>query len=183
MDAMIDKTYESLKESTTDVAKLAEKHNHLISQRDSGMFATEYVEREIEPHIKRMERKIDRAKETAIANAMGIVDGFIEETRAKDNLDPSLITDDVKLFNCGVELSERDINAILDRNEGNGTMQQIALRYAREHGIDLKRERRIFIGHNDEIRQAEEFKQVIEQFAKWMDKENALEVLNRYYQR
>lgn len=60
---------------------------------------------------------------------------YMELEEQADILDPAEINDDVKLLNCGVTLSEDDLRLMIGRNEGNRTMQLLAVKYAKEHDM------------------------------------------------
>ena len=102
---------------------------------NSGVFAPEYIKQELQPEVKRLERKVFNDKDAAAARVRKMCDDYIEELRADEELDPAALTDDIKLLQAGVKLTERDLKTLLSRNENNGTMTQILLRYAGEHDI------------------------------------------------
>ena len=73
-------------------------------------------------------------------------DSYIAELRDEDELDPTKLTDDVRLLNSGVKMTSRDIKAMLKRNSDNRTMLQVILRYADEHNIETAHGGRIWNG-------------------------------------
>ena len=62
---------------------------------------------------------------------------IIAELKKKDALNPEELTADAQFLQGGLILTQKDIQAIIDRNPGNRTMKQLALRYAKEHGITI----------------------------------------------
>lgn len=59
----------------------------------------------------------------------------LKEIADSEVINSDEITEDAKLFTCGVELSAKDIESIYERNVGNRTMQILTERYAREHNM------------------------------------------------
>ena len=78
-------------------------------------------------------------------------EAYIEELKAEDDLNPALINDgDLKLLTSGIRLSDRDIRAMINRNEGNKTMLQIILRHCKDSGIDTGL---TYVGNSNLIRE------------------------------
>jgi len=179
MEALLRKVYANLKEGTAELHATMEEYNKLVEKEKSGMYSREYLEKEVRPKLVTAKRAIEEAKEAALSNARAIVRAYQDELRDKDNLHPEDITEDVKLLNAGIKLNKRDIEAILSRNQDNATMTQIALRYAEENKIDLGRT--LYIGHQAEIQQAGGVDSTIDYYARWIDKPNAEEMLNKFF--
>lgn len=62
-----------------------------------------------------------------------------KDLEESENLNPKEITEDSKLLTLGIALTQKDIESMLDRNQGNRTMTQLIFRYAREHDIKVNR--------------------------------------------
>lgn len=179
MQNMMNNVYSSLKENTAAIAGKIAEYRKLEAQEKSGDYSREYLEKKLRPQMLELKHSIERDKEAALSGARGIVEAYQNELRDKDNLHPEDITEDAKLFTAGIKLNRRDIEAILERNKENATMTQIALRYAEENGVDLGR--KIYIGHQAEIQQAGGVKSAIDYYAKWIDKDNAGDMLNKFF--
>lgn len=123
--------------------------NHLGTLRDlhAEMKATEakskdtkYSEGYRKQHADKawkLRQDIARALKTAENDVAALNRQFADELRGLDALDPAQLTDDARLLTSGLPLTEKDYRAILQRSEGNRTMQQLTLRSAKEKGIDL----------------------------------------------
>ncbi len=117
-------------------AKLKE-YNKLKAKRDAGQFAPDYLHKEIIPKMQNM--KMDMVSiQNRVKSESRKLANIEKEVRAKaDRLNPADLTDDVKLLQGGLILKSADIEGILERNKGNRTMQQLALRFANEHNIKV----------------------------------------------
>ena len=145
----------------------------------SGIYSLQYVNHHLRPKIFELRREIEQDKRAAVASAKGIVEKFQNELREKDCLNPADITQDAVLFTSGVKLKARDVEAILRRNAGNATMEQLALRYAEENNVDMGK--KIYIGHQAEIQQAEGVTSAINYFSNWITAPNALAMLDKFF--
>ena len=179
MKTMIHNVYSSLKKDTAEIADKVALYNAFTYKETSGRYSEEYLNTEIRPKLYDLRLAIEQDKEAAIANAKGIVRAFQAEIRDKDNLHPEDITEDAKLFTCGVKLTARDIEAILARNKGNGTMEQLAFRYAEENGVDLGGRR--YYGHQPEIQATVNVENTIDYYARWIDKPDAGNMLTKFF--
>lgn len=179
MQDMINNVYNTLKTSTAELHKKIAEYNALTEKEKSGVYSREYLEKNVRPKMAELKREIERDKEAAISGAKGIVAAYQDELRDMDNLHPEDITEDVKLFTAGIKLKARDIEAILSRNQGNATMEQIALRYAEENGVDLGR--KLYNGHQAEIQEAGGVASAVDYYNRWIDKPNAGEMLNKFF--
>lgn len=181
MQEMVKNVYGSLKESSEMISEMRKAYNDLDDKIKSGRYSETAIRGELMPQQETLRRDIRRASEKAIDKAKVFVIDYQEQLKAADNLNPDDITDDVKLFNTGVKLTARDIEAIYARNRGNATMEQLTLRYAEQNGIDLGRDRPIFYGHRIEIQEAENVLSLVERFEQWINTPQALEMLKKYF--
>ena len=177
---LMNKVYANLTESTEALAAKIAECKDLEGKAKSGNYSPEYISKELSPKILELKTSIRNDKEAAISTAKGIVKEYQDELAALDDLKPDEITDDIKLLNVGITLKERDLKAILARNKGNATMTKLVQRYAEEKGIDLGMDR-LFFGHQEEINRAGEVANVIHYYEKWIDKDNAVEMLNKFF--
>lgn len=83
--------------------------------------------------------KLNNDLNDARAAAAKTINSFAElytwQIEESYGLNPADITPDVELLKTGVALSERDINIMLHRAEGNLTMETLITRYARDNRI------------------------------------------------
>lgn len=172
--------YDSLKEATANLEALKSEMNELRLKEASGRYTPEAIAKEIHPKAASKRDEIRRNCEAALAEAHKIVEEYKAELRLADALNPSDITEDVKLFQTGVKLNAQDIQAILARNQDNRTMSQLALRYAEENGVDIGNVH--YIGHTQELGEAEAINGVIDTFGRWIDKDNAGDMLDKFFE-
>lgn len=181
MQNMINDVYTALKTSTANLQKKIAEYRAMEEKEKSGVYSADYVRTTLRPKMRELKESIERDKAAAISGAKGIVAAYQDELRDMDNLHPEDITEDAKLFTAGIKLKRRDIEAILARNQDNATMTQIALRYAEENGIDLGRDKKYYYGHQAEIQEAEGVASAVYYYEKWIDKDNAGKMLDRFF--
>lgn len=121
-----------VKEGLKNLQDLSAQLDDVSKAISSGKYSEKYI-REKQDSIKRQMKEV---RANANKEAKRICDEYTDELRAQDDLDPSLLTEDVKLLHAGVKLTKRDITAMLNRNADNHTMTQVILRYCEENGID-----------------------------------------------
>lgn len=148
-NCMID-GHKAVLEKSAEIAEIDDK-------LQSGLYAISTMER-LKAAKPEKEKEIENIKQQTIKAAGDIVDRYIEECQAADAINPDDITDDVKILQLPTTAKRNDLMNILKRNEDNSTMQQIVLRYAEEHGIDL--DGLLYVGHThtDEIESAKGLK-------------------------
>ena len=159
----------------------AEEINAKIAMIDRDIKSGDYSqERTAKLIMKRGELRQELEKTAAAAerDAKQIVMEYQEELRQQDCLDPSELTDDVKLLSSGLNLLPRDIEAIISRNEGNRTMTQLAVRYAKDHDIEIQSR---WAGNEQAIREAEQYNYVIDVYTShWIASGKGLEMLDKF---
>lgn len=179
MGNIVETVYTNLKESTEGIAEKVSAYNKLVEMEKSGNYTAQMIQNDIRPKRYGLKNDIEKDKEAAISKANALVRAYQDELREKDNLRPEDITEDAKLFNVGVKLKPRDVEAIISRNADNPTMVQLALRYAEENGIDIGK--RFYVGHQAQIREAENLLGVIHYYANWIDQDNAFRMLDKFF--
>lgn len=173
--------YNSLKESTAEIAGKRAEYEALVAKANSGRYSTKVLSKEIYPKRDALKRELADDSAKALEKATALVREYQEEMRRADNLNPADITDDVKLFTAGIKLKARDIEGIIERNKGNATMIQIALRYAEENGVDMGHNRPLYIGHSQQIQGGEHLINVIHTYGRWINTPKAAEMLDKFF--
>ena len=181
MQDMVRNVYFSLKESTAEIAEKIKEYNDLDTKMKDVKYSPDYKQKKIFPKMRELKLAIERDKEAALNAANALVEDYQNKLRDLDNLHPEDITEDAKLFTSGIKLKAKDINAILARNQGNATMEQMAIRYAEENGVDLGRNVH-YIGHQAQIREAGGVSSAVHYYGRWIDKPNAEAMLNKFFQ-
>jgi len=136
MDIM-NSVYSTLKDATGVVAEMQSEIDKLQADNDSGRFS-DTVKRQNVERINELKRQIENKSFETLGDVKRKVAAACDELARLDDLDGAQLTDDAKLFSCGVPLTERDLVTILRRNSDNATMKQLAVRYAQEHGLNLR---------------------------------------------
>lgn len=169
---------EALKESIKEMEPTIKKLEELNRKINEGRYSSKTLQEEIYPKESALRRDIDGMKNRALAKVKDLVRDYKEYVKDKSALDPAQVTDDVKLLELPVALTMDDLEAILERNAGNQTMQRVVLRYAEEHNYDMPSEAVFF--HGEEYRHADSLLSAVESyFMGYMDKPNALEMLEK----
>ena len=179
MDTNIVQTvFDTLEADTTELDKVKTEYAALEAKIKEGRYSNQTLQKEIYPKRDALRRQIADDSARAIDKAKGLVNQYRQDAERLNDLDPSAITDDIKLLTAGVPLLDRDIRAILDRNQGNRTMTQLALRYAKEHGIDTKT---YYIGGEAEEENARNLEGILYYYKNWIDKDNAHDMLRKFF--
>lgn len=173
--------YESLKSSTKEIGKVVLERDRLEEKIKSGRYTREALQSEIYPELDRLKARVRDGVTDALAAARGLVKQYEADIETLNDLDPAEITDDIKLLQAGVPLLPNDIKAILRRNSTNRTMTQLALRYAAEHGINTGGV--FYIGGQQEAETAKNLYNLIDIYAKYIDKPDGVEMLNKFFSR
>lgn len=180
MNNVISDLVTTLGEHTEALAPTLQKAAQLDADIHSGNYTMQKINSELHPALSATRQELERAKETARRAAMDVISAHVAALEAEDALDANAMTDDCKLLNAGVKLNARDINTMLARNNGNRTMTQIILRYAREHDIDIGRT--FYIGNEQAIRNTKNLDYIVDLYLKnWIDKPNAREMLGKLF--
>ena len=187
---IIDVVYSILKDATDIITPMTEEIDKLQADIDSGRFSNKANTENSEKIAKKRYEIRAKADET-LSNVKKAVAAHCDKLYALDDLRGEDLTDDARLLNCGLKLTERDLIAILTRNANNNTMRQLVLRWADENNIDLRRyagehgiplETVIYVGHGQEIRVAESLIDTAMMYVDhWIDKPNNYDILQRFF--
>ena len=172
--------YESLKADTKAIRRAKARRAAVNELIDCGFFKKEVLEEVYYPQRDELTAQIRQRSDLAIKNARELVLQYRKDAEKLNELNVADITDDAKLFNIGVQLTEKDLTEILDRSKDNRTMQQLTHRYAKEHGIFLHG--RSFEKENSEEQNtADGLDSVISYYSRWIDTDNAEKMLDRFF--
>lgn len=128
-----------------------------------------------------LRRHINYVISDSLSGAKTLISDYLKEVERENRLDPKQITDDMKLMTPGVYLTEKDIEAMLERNAENRTMTQIILRYADEHKITPKTSFGLYVYGKEEREEADALKNTVQYYEHWMGGDKAEEMLNRFF--
>lgn len=134
IEALTLANYASLKETHDTITKELEANEKDTERIKSGKLSDIGI-RELQASITARERSIHDAKRDIEATLQARIDSFVKDNTPAIN--PSELTEDTKLLNCGVKLNSSDVMTLLERNKGNYTMTTLLLRYCEENNISL----------------------------------------------
>ena len=146
----------------------------------SGRYSPQALKDDIYPKCEALKAQIRDNKEAAIKAAKAHIFAYRADVEKMNDLDPGK-PDDLKLLQAGIPLTTRDIKAILERSKSNRTMTQLALRYAKEHGIDTGGV--IYIGGEKEAESAGYLEEIVDLFAGRMQEPGASALLDKFFER
>lgn len=178
VDYISQQVYDILDADTAGLDELKSELASVEKDIQSGRFSVEVLDKELYPKKDALNRQLKDESDRAIEHAKKRVDEYRKAAESENILDASKITDDIKLLQPGITLLERDIEGLLNRNKNNRTMLQIVMRYAKEHNIPVKP---AYQGFLQEENTAHQLDTIISYYAKWIDKPNAKEMLNKFF--
>lgn len=155
-----------LDNSYQEYQKLSEEYQRLKTERTEGKYSVEYLNKTILPKMVAISKNMEEVQRKLKDNISRYAEDMKKELRLADSLNPSEITDDIKLLNSGVKLTERDIKAMIDRNSDNRTMIQLALRYAKENDIKTSI---TYVSNEDKCREYDQIVGSVNTVINWMD--------------
>ncbi len=176
---IVQTVYNTLEAHTEEIGKTIAERDKLEGKIKSGRYTRQALEKEVYPKRDELRRKVQDDSAAAIQAAKALVEQYRQDAARMNDLDPSQLTDDIKLMQGGIPLVPRDIMAILERNKDNRTMTQIALRYAKEHNIDTGTT--YYMGGQQEEETARNLDGILKYYARWIDKPNAKQMLDRFF--
>lgn len=146
----------SIKELFTKIQSIAQQaHNdiklltidilQLEDDLDSAKYSEQHKSNVIRPRIAELKRDREDTKEDAKKRVEKLAREYMAEQAALDELRGDQINEDARLLTCGIKLTASELEKMFDRNDGNGTMQQIVCRYARENGMGTEFKRAYFL--------------------------------------
>lgn len=114
-----------------------EEVNNMIANKN--VYNSEHIKKVLIPRKQEIESRIRAIKEAANAQIERIAKKYDDEIKAEKVLNGGDITDDAKLLNLGIKLSDIELENMFDRHDGNFTMQTLIKRYAEQNGIKINR--------------------------------------------
>ena len=168
--------YDGLKKSIPGIVEPLEKIRHYEEEIKSGIYNDAGVRR-LNEKITEQSMQRRAARDAAIKAAKDKVNEYREYVEKNSRLDPAKLTDDIKLLQPGIVLTERDFIGMLERNAGNSTMEQTILRAAKERGVNLP----YYHTDIDEVRRADSLDNTIHYFEHWIENEQAGEMLDKFF--
>lgn len=171
--------YDSLKSSTEKLEEQKSAVADLAERVNSGRYSAAAI-KDFNEQIAALRWDIRNAGDAAIDEARQLVDEFELTARKEMRLNPAeLMPDEIALLNCGVRLTEADIEAMIERCAGNKTMMQIINRYAKERNIDIQQHG--FPEFKAKMDDAQAVRGVLDYYRRWITEGNAMVMLDKFF--
>ena len=124
-----------LRNQQAEIEKLVDEKQKLEEEINSSHVSHEYKQAVIIPQLGELRHRISEKKIETELEAKKMSETVKENIKKLNDIKGEELTDDARLFSCGIKLTTKDIESIIDRNSNNQTMIQLALRYAEENGL------------------------------------------------
>lgn len=171
--------YEILKKKTLEASAVKKKIAELDADIGSGDYSTRKME-ELSEQRYDLAVKLRNIVAAARQEARQYVEKYKAELEEQDSLRGEDLTDDARLFTAGVPLTRADLEAILARNSGNRTMEQLTIRFAEANNIELPVR---YVGNRQAIEEADAFLSAVDLYCDhWIEDEKALDMLQKFFQ-
>ena len=146
-----------------EIQKLREKIRELERLNKSGTYSAQGIA-ENNQKIRELTGQIEGLRASGKSAVEDLCNRYESELMEADSLKGEEMTDDAKLLTAGVPLDKRDLESMLERNKGNRTMLQLALRYAKANNIDLGL---TYVGNSETIESLKSIPYTAEVTMKW----------------
>ena len=169
-----------LKERTAEIQQTMAEIKKLEDRKKNDHLDFNYIQREIDPKIGDLRVRKNNQIDSAWVALRNMTEAYREQVRNSHRLEGGELTDDAKLFSFPGLLKQEDIEAIMDRNDGNHTMLQLAERYAEQNGIKINR---VYdSGKAAEINAVNDLEGVGNIYLRhWVTQDNAVEMMTRFF--
>ena len=175
-----DSIVDLLKEKTAAVQEVCAEIAKLEDQKKNGHLDAGYIAKVIDPQISELRLKRHNRKDEAEVALHKLAEEHRQAVLNSNRIKGEELTDDARLFTCGVQLKPEEIEAIMDRSAGNHTMLQLAQRYAQEH--DIKINRVYDSGKAAEISSTNDLESAGKLYLDhWIDQSNAGDMLSKFF--
>ncbi len=179
MENLTNEVYQSLKSATAELEAKKADCAALQDKIDSGRYSEAAI-KGYKEQLADLRRDIRSAGDAAIDETRQLVDEFELTARKEMRLNPAeLMPDEIALLNCGVRLTEADIEAMIERCAGNKTMMQIINRYAKERNIDIQQHG--FPEFKAKMDAAQAVRGVLDYYRRWITEGNAMVMLDKFF--
>lgn len=168
-----------LRGQRVEVEKLVDEFQKVKDDLDDDKLDDKYKQTVLIPKYGEIRHKISEKKFYADEGAKKLVEAAKQGIAALNDIKGEDLTDDAKLFSCGVKLSESDVEKIIDRNSGNPTMIQLALRYAKENDLKVQR---VLDTHSKELQVCNDIYSTAHLYVDhWIDHPDSVKMLDKFF--
>lgn len=169
-----------LKSRTTEVQDVVDKMRELEDRKKNDHLDQKYIRDVLDPKLTELRVKRGNIKNLTEAEIRKMTEEYMEQVRNSHRLNGGELTDDARLLSFPGLLRAEDVDAIMDRSQGNHTMLQLAARYAEQNGLKINR---VYdSGKAAEIKAVTDLQGVGVLYIKnWMDSNRAQEMLEKFF--
>lgn len=128
-----------LQDKTAEIQQTMAEIKKLEDRKKNDHLDFNYIQREIDPKIGDLRVRRNNQLQSAGVELHKLTEAYREQVRNSHRLEGGELTDDAKLFSFPGLLKPEDVEAIMDRHQGNHTMLQMAVRYAEQNGMKINR--------------------------------------------
>lgn len=139
----------------------------------SGKYTQEYIN-ELEAQIRVLKKEIEDEAHVRQKNVSSLIREMEQTLKEEVSLRGEDITADARLLEY--TLKEEEVVTLLERHSSNPTMTQLILKYAKDHGMDLKIQ---FVGNKSFFDQFDEIFNMVQVALRHYDVDN---VYNRLFE-
>ena len=162
-----------------ELEKLVDERQKIKDQLEDDRLDVVYKQNVLMPKHGEIRHKINLKKAEVDSAVKQMTEQAKQQVFALNDIKGEDLTEDAKLFSCGVKLSEKDVEKIIDRNGNNPTMIQLSLRYAKENGLKVQR---VYNNHSAEMKACDDQYSIAHLYIDhWIDKDNSADMLEKFY--
>lgn len=181
MKKYYDSVVRSLREKGKEIKKLTDQMNRIMEDINSKKYAAGYINTDLRPAYEAMKARVNGLKAAALDDVRRLTEAKKAEISDASQLNGEDLTEDAKLFSCGIPLTEQDIRHIVKRNAGNQTMINLAAKYAKQHELntyDLYK----LADHGEELESCDVVISLAERYCdQWIGKDEGFRQLDAYF--
>ena len=171
----------SLRDKGREIKKLMTEMNQIMTDIKSNKYAAGYINTDLMPKYEAMKSRVNGLRNAALDDVHLLTEAKRAEIENESILRGEDLTEDAKLFTCGIPLTEQDIRHIVKRNSGNRTMINLAAKYAKQNGLntfDLYE----LADHSEELESCDTVNNLAARYCReWIDHDEGFRQLDAYF--
>lgn len=171
----------SLRDNGKEITKLTREMNDLMTDIKSEKYSVGYINSDLMPKYELMKARVSGLKSAALADVHRLTDAKKAEISDESQIRGEDLTDDAKLFSCGIPLTEQDIRHIVKRNSGNRTMINLAAKYAKQNNMNTP-DLYDLADHSEELESCETVNSLAARYCdQWLGNDQGFRQLDVYF--
>lgn len=181
MKKYYDSVIRSLRDNGKEMLKINQEIYKLTSEINAKKYDPAYVRNVLMPKISEMQHHVRQMKNESLETVYRLTDEKRAEIYGASEIRGGELTDDARLFSCGIDLTEQDIRQIVKRNAGNQTMINLAAKYASQHNLKTYE---LFeqVQHREELESCDAINGIAKVYCeRWIDQDEGCKLLDRFF--